>query len=91
MGRMGHVAGYAAVVASCSFGALGASVWGPCVAAVLLVLLSLDLHEPIYARHERAGEVGAQSRLLLASVANAALTVSIAYAVGVVIAWAIAT
>ncbi len=91
MGRMGQVAGYAAVVASCSFGALGASLWGPCVAAVLLVLLSLDLHEPIYARHARSGEIAAQSKLLLASVANAALTVSVAYAAGLLIAWAIAT
>jgi hypothetical protein len=86
--RSGHIAGFSAVMASCLFGVLGSSFWGPCAAAVVLVLLSIGLHEPIYARYERAHEVHAQSLLLLASVMNAALTVAAAYVAGVAIGWA---
>lgn len=75
-------------MAACLFGVLGSGFWGPCAAAVVLVLLSIGLHEPIYARYERADEIHAQSLLLLASVVNAALTVAAAYATGAAIAWA---
>jgi hypothetical protein len=88
LGRAGHIAGFSAVMAACLFGALGASYWGPCAAGVVLVLLSLGLHEPIYARYERVNAIRAQSQLLVASVMNAGLTVAAAYVAGVAISWA---
>ena len=88
MDRSGHIAGFSAVMAACLFGVLGSSFWGPCAAAVVLFLLSIGLHEPIYERYERADEVHAQGLLFLASVVNAALTVAAAYVAGVAIGWA---
>jgi hypothetical protein len=86
--RTGHIIGFLAVAAACAFGLFQVSLWGPCAAAALLVLLSLRLHQPVYAGYERAGRLGAQSALLAGSIFNATLTCAAAYVAGRAIAWA---
>jgi hypothetical protein len=91
MQRSGKVAGYFAVSAACFCGAMGVSLWAPASAAAMLLILSLILHEPIYARYEQSQRIMAQSRLLAGSIANATLTAAVAYEAGSMIAraWAL--
>ena len=91
MQRSGKIAGYTSVSAACFCGAMGVSVWAPVSAAAVLLILSLILHEPIYARYERSQQVMAQSRLLAGSIVNATLTAAVAYGAGSMIAraWAL--
>ena len=86
MQQPGGIAGYLSVSTACFCGAMGVSLWAPVSTAVVLVIVSLVLHEPIYARYAQSQQFTAQSKLLAGSIVNAALTAAVAYEAGSIIA-----
>jgi hypothetical protein len=87
MARIRSALGFAAILGSCLAGAFGLSVWAIGAAAATLLLLSLGMHQEHYARYAGAGNVRAQTLLMLGSTLNAATAAAIAFVLGRAIGW----
>ena len=87
MARLRSACGFAAIFATCLGGAFGLSAWIAAAGTAALVIISLNWHQPHYARYGGAGNVGAQSLLLLGSTLNAATASVVAFAIGRAIGW----
>lgn len=82
MTRLSSLLALLAILVASIAGAFTLSWWLACAAAAVLVLVSLTVHEPTFARYASQGQLGAQSMLLLGSTLNAAMATGAGYVLG---------
>ena len=87
MARVSSLLAFVAILVACLAGEFTSSWWLACVAAAILVPVSLTEHGPTYSRYAAQGLLGAQSMLLLGSTLNAATAAGAGFALGRALAW----